>query len=638
MKKTKRIKRIAQPLAAVLVLSVFVFSLILFIYRPSAHAQLFLTSGTSWTVPSDWSTLNNSIEVIAGGGGGGGGYSGGTGAGGGGGGGGYTKVINAKLSAGATVTINIGAGGGGGATASSGTNGGDTYLCNSNRNCSSLTDSAVIVAAQGGAGGSPGSGNSTGPGGAGGTTTNATGTLAYSGGNGANGGGGGGPTGLGGGGGGGAAGLNGAGNAGSSTSSTSGGIGGSGDTGFGGAGGASTGANGSAGTEYDASHGSGGGGAGGLGDNNSNGTNGGSGGTYGAGGGGGGGSKKRTGGSGASGQPGLIIIKYSYTSQSDYRWRRDDGSETSGTSLAAQDTPATTVGTNPVRLRLLITHKGDSATYSYRLEYTPYISSCGASWTAVPVTATTEHFNMYNTPNYTDQSASTNATTGSGVISDPAGYSFTAGKLVKPPSNSASSITLTTGQFTELEYAIQPNSNATYQSYCFRVTNNGTPLENYSNYPILYLNFPPAAPTIYSVANGQTGVSLTPQYELKATDFNNDYLQYDVEVCPTNSWPCGSGGHVYAGTSSCWVGLDANSNTAYNSTSYLSGSDMAYCFTPATDQLTSNTTYYMRARAIDPGGSDTYGPYSSTVSFTTGNLHLDITGGANITGGSQLGN
>src|SRR3989344_3242542 len=31
---------------------------------------IFLTSGTSWTVPADWNSSNNTIEVIGGGGGG----------------------------------------------------------------------------------------------------------------------------------------------------------------------------------------------------------------------------------------------------------------------------------------------------------------------------------------------------------------------------------------------------------------------------------------------------------------------------------------------------------------------------------------------------------------------------------------
>src|SRR3989344_7007658 len=70
---------------------------------------VFLTSGTSWTVPSDWNSSNNTIEVI-GGGGAGESHDGSTGAGAGGGGA-YSKVSNVSLSAGAGITYSVGAGG-----------------------------------------------------------------------------------------------------------------------------------------------------------------------------------------------------------------------------------------------------------------------------------------------------------------------------------------------------------------------------------------------------------------------------------------------------------------------------------------------------------------------------------------------
>ena len=38
---------------------------------PGAQQVIFLTSGSTWTVPSDWNISNNTIEVIGGGGGGG---------------------------------------------------------------------------------------------------------------------------------------------------------------------------------------------------------------------------------------------------------------------------------------------------------------------------------------------------------------------------------------------------------------------------------------------------------------------------------------------------------------------------------------------------------------------------------------
>lgn len=51
-----------------------------------------LTSGTSWTVPTDWNSTNNTIEVI-------------------GGGGGYSKITNLSLTVGASITYQIGSGG-----------------------------------------------------------------------------------------------------------------------------------------------------------------------------------------------------------------------------------------------------------------------------------------------------------------------------------------------------------------------------------------------------------------------------------------------------------------------------------------------------------------------------------------------
>ena len=86
--------------------------------------QVFLTTGSSWTVPSDWNDGNNTIEVIGGGGGGGGGVSGD--GGGGGGGGEYRKATNITLTPGTSVPYSIGTAGGGGAASTAGTAGGNT--------------------------------------------------------------------------------------------------------------------------------------------------------------------------------------------------------------------------------------------------------------------------------------------------------------------------------------------------------------------------------------------------------------------------------------------------------------------------------------------------------------------------------
>src|SRR6266852_7860039 len=80
-----------------------------------AHKNvIYLTSGTSWKVPSDWNPKNNTIECIGAGGNGHGGDRAFTG-GGGGGGGAYAKISNLSLTRGSSVSLKIAAGGDGGA-------------------------------------------------------------------------------------------------------------------------------------------------------------------------------------------------------------------------------------------------------------------------------------------------------------------------------------------------------------------------------------------------------------------------------------------------------------------------------------------------------------------------------------------
>lgn len=300
---------------------------------PASPQTIFLTSGTSWTVPVDWNPAYNTIEVIGGGGGGD------EGAAGGGGGGAYSKVYNVSLTPGTTVTYSIGVGGSGGVNgSSSSTAGGDTWFCNSNTNCGSIAGSSVIVGAKGGARGM----NSGQAGGVGGSAAAGIGSLKYSGGQGGNS-----ANNQGGGGGGGAAGPNGPGASGGATSTARGGGGGGGSGGSvgaastgsaGGAGGAGfsgsgaglgatstshatagtagggggggynggtyqNGGAGGHGTDWDATHGAGGGGGGG---GRTTGKGGG-GGLYGA---GGGGYESGTGSTAGAGAQGLIVIRY----------------------------------------------------------------------------------------------------------------------------------------------------------------------------------------------------------------------------------------------------------------------------------------------------------------------------------------
>ena len=189
-----------------------------------ATKVIILTSGSTWTVPSDFSPSNNTIEAIGGGGGSGSSWSAG---GAGGGGGAYTKLSNFAVYPGQVVNINIGTG-----AATPTANGGDTWL-------NTLTASAPSSSTNGllAKGGSFSSNTTGGSGGL--ASASIPSAAAFNGGNGGNGG----VNGAGGGGGG-AGGPSGAGaNGGNPVGTAAGGGGGS----NGGSGGSSPGAGGASG-------------------------------------------------------------------------------------------------------------------------------------------------------------------------------------------------------------------------------------------------------------------------------------------------------------------------------------------------------------------------------------------------------
>jgi hypothetical protein len=131
---------------------------------------IILNSGTSWTVPSDWNSADNKIEVW--GGGAGGHSNNNVSLAGAGGGGGYSSITNLALTPSDSIGYVIGAGGVGETQPSPPGDGGGTWF-----NGTSL--SACSVSANGGL-----AGTTSGTGGLGGSTTGVVGSTKYAGGNG----------------------------------------------------------------------------------------------------------------------------------------------------------------------------------------------------------------------------------------------------------------------------------------------------------------------------------------------------------------------------------------------------------------------------------------------------------------------
>lgn len=245
----------------------------------AATTWVFITSGTSFVLPSDFNTSANQIDAIGAGVGGAGGTGGGPGTqgngGNGGGAGAFAQIVNySGHGPGQTVSIQVGTG--------------DT-----------IWDSSSVLLAKAGSGSS------------GGTAASSVGSTKFNGGGGGNGE-------FGGGGGGGAGGPHGAGNSGTNGSFALFGNNGTGGTGD--AGNTAADANGAQFGPNASSQfvGSGGGGDGGLGQSSGNGNAGSNAGFYGAGGGGGGGGAATcsmgfcttNGGAGGNGTQGLIAISY----------------------------------------------------------------------------------------------------------------------------------------------------------------------------------------------------------------------------------------------------------------------------------------------------------------------------------------
>ena len=165
--------------------------------------------------------------------------------------------------------------------------------------------------------------------------------------------------------------------------------------------------------------------------------------------------------------------------QVHYRWRADDGTEVTATFPVNEDGSYVNFPTNTVkRLRFEISNNSWTRTGSnqFTLEVASTTTCSSGTYAAVPTVAG-QKWILATSTNLTDGSATTNV---AGGLTDNAG-TFVPGQI-KTTGNTTSAITLTGGQFTEVEYAIKATSTATGQ-YCFRLTNNSS-ITNflYTNY------------------------------------------------------------------------------------------------------------------------------------------------------------
>ncbi|MBN1968423.1 MAG: hypothetical protein JXR48_01605 [Candidatus Delongbacteria bacterium] len=151
---------------------------------------------------------------------------------------------------------------------------------------------------------------------------------------------------------------------------------------------------------------------------------------------------------------------YAHTIQDKYRWRNDDGSETSATWKADENTAIYYTGTENLRLRFQF-YMHESSAYDNYLELY-YSVNTGGPWTKITSDGSSNHFVLSESDNFTDQETTT------GQLTQNIEHDFVSGKMIE--SSDTFSFTLVS-QSTEYEICIKPTGNAENHTYYFKLFN-----------------------------------------------------------------------------------------------------------------------------------------------------------------------
>ncbi|MDP3723212.1 MAG: LamG-like jellyroll fold domain-containing protein [Candidatus Omnitrophota bacterium] len=118
------------------------------------------------------------------------------------------------------------------------------------------------------------------------------------------------------------------------------------------------------------------------------------------------------------------------------------------------------------------------------------------------------------------------------------------------------------------------------------------------------------APMLLTPADKATHQRRKPTLTFKATDADGDYLRYKIVLAEDSAFSVGLQTFDQTASQVGWSGQDADGGKAY-----ASGTTATY--TLQTD-LVRGKTYYWKAHAIDPAGSNVWSPVSVVRSFTVG--------------------
>jgi hypothetical protein len=230
---------------------------------------------------------------------------------------------------------------------------------------------------------------------------------------------------------------------------------------------------------------------------------------------------------------------------------------------AAQNSAASGIPGVTKRLRIAVENSGlDITSQQFRLEYAPK--------GVAPICEAVSTGNFIPVPNQSSCGSSGICMQTSGQVVDGAATTdllddtsgqFMAGKIVESPSTQTTAINVNQSNYTELEYVLTPTINAG-DSYCFRVTNAGSPLDFYGTIAELALQFDPVFGAV-SFNNGNPivltpGATTTVYATATVTDLNG---YTDIMMGTSTMYRSGAGAACTANTNSCYI-ADTTSTTS----------------------------------------------------------------------------
>ena len=346
--------------------------------------------------------------------------------------------------------------------------------------------------------------------------------------------------------------------------------------------------------------------------------------------------------------PGSTVVTSADLTLGHYHWRNDNGTEAAATSATGgiEDTPIGALQKfSPKRLRLGISNEGSTTTLPtvFRLEYGVAAPTCDAvgTWTDVGLGGA---FELYDSGFITDGTNTVDIPVLNGGVSNEASTFVTPNGGLRDVTSTTSPLVLDTDEFTELEFAVVATSTAVEgETYCFRVTDNGSSITTYSVFPratidadVRVRGFGSATsqidiPTTASYFGGGfsisenvgsrnvTSITITESGTVDAmVGLNAVRLQYDLDT--TLPYDCAS--ESYDATEPLFGVTDTDGMSAANGTSTFTGSVTisttstmcVYVVADVTTQAQNNETVSFR---ILSAGSDVLVSGGGSVAPTT---------------------